>query len=77
MLRLNNEQMKFLSDEFGITKEKLENISKDEWHKIRESCFDASVDELLDDHGNAVDFVTKRCDLAESIADIKYSQLFM
>ena len=77
MLRLNDEQIKFLSDEFGFTKENLESISKNEWHKIRERCFDTSVDELLDDNGNARDFVTKRCDIAESIADLKYSQLFV
>lgn len=75
MVNLNNDQLKFLKKEFGISKDELKSISKDDWHKLREKCFDISVDELLDDDGYAVDFVTKRCELAESIADMKYSQM--
>lgn len=75
MLNLKDDQVEFIQKELGISKEELEIISKDGWKQIREECFNISVDELLDDDGNAVDDVTSRCTMAESIADMKYSEL--
>lgn len=75
MLNLKDEQVEFIQKELGISKEELEIISKDGWKRIREECFNISVDELLDDDGNAVDDVTSRCIMAESIADMKYIEL--
>ena len=75
MLNLKENQVKFIQNELGISKEKLECISKEEWRKIREDCFEISIDELLDEHGHAVEYVTERCMMAESIADVKYSEL--
>lgn len=75
MLDLSRKQLKFLETEFGLAKSHLSKISKEEWHSIREKSFFISVGELLDDEGQAVDFVTERCRIAESIADLKYSEL--
>ncbi len=75
MLNLKDKQIEFIENELGIGKEELENINKDDWRKIREKCFNLSVDELLDKYGHAIDNVTERCIIAESIADMKYSEL--
>lgn len=45
------------------------------WSNVSGEVRDAKP-ELVDESGVAVDFVTKRCDTAESIADLKYSELF-
>lgn len=77
MLNLTDKQIEFLEKEIGTKKADLENVDKEEWRAIREKCFDISVDELLDEVGNAVETVSSRCVMAESIADIKYSQLYV
>lgn len=75
MLNLKDEQIEFIENELGISEKELENINKDDWRKIREKCFNLSVDELLDEDGYAIDDVTEKCIMAESIADMKYSEL--
>lgn len=75
MLNLKENQIEFIRNEFGISRRELEHISKDGWKQIREECFNISIEELLDEQGNAIDDVTKRCVIAESIADMKYSEL--
>lgn len=69
-IKLSDEQIKFLNDEFGITKGKLINITKEEWHDIREKCFDIELDEMTDED------TTERGELASDIVSIKYSQLY-
>lgn len=75
MINLSRKQLKFLKAEFGINKEQLGKLSKEEWHHIREESIWISADELMDDEGHAVDFVTERCQVAESIIDITYDEL--
>lgn len=76
MLNLKDEQVQFIQKELGIGMEELERVSKSRWKQIREECFDISVEELLSEVGRSGDYVTNRCSMAESIADMKYSELF-
>lgn len=69
-IRLSDEQIKFIEDEFGINKEELLTVTKDTWHGIREKCFDIELDEITDED------CSERGELASDIASIKYSQLF-
>ncbi len=50
-------------------------MSADEWFHIREESFMISADELMDEEGNAVDEISETCEIAESIAELAYSEL--
>ncbi len=76
-LNLTQKLKSFIKDEFDIGENAIERMSKDEWHEIRERCYDISLDELLDENDNAKDDITDRCLIAESIMDIRFSQLFL
>lgn len=72
---LNEKQFEFLQTEFSLTKDDIDKITADEWKKIREKCFYIEADELMgmDDDEKAEE--SERCQLATSIANIKFSQL--
>lgn len=69
MLNLTDRQLHFLSDELSISKEEILDMRKEEWHSVREKCADIVFEECADPDAD-------RFILAESIADIKYSDLF-
>ncbi len=75
MRNLSEKQLKFIWNNFHRTKEDLKNISKEEWFHIREDSFMISADELVDEDGNFIDNISEECKIAESIADMKYSEL--
>lgn len=75
MKKLSKRQLDFLNENFGKTEADLEKLSADEWFHIREESFMISADELMDEEGNAIDEITETCEIAESIADMKYSDL--
>ena len=75
MLTLNDEQLKFLNDEFNVREDEIENMTKDEWKTIRLRSYDIMLDEMLDDEDNAVKEVPERGLIAESIVNTKYSKL--
>lgn len=73
MKKLSKGQLEFLNENFGKTEADLEKLSADEWFHIREESFYISVGELVDKSDE--DELTDRCLVAESIADMKYSEL--
>ncbi len=75
MKKLSEKQLEFLQENFGKTEKDIETISSKEWFHIREESFMISADELMDEEGNAIDEITETCEIAESIADMKYSEL--
>ena len=75
MKDLSEKQLKFIWDNFHKTKEDLKDVSKGDWFHIREESFMISADELVDESGNTIDDISEKCKIAESIADMKYSEL--
>lgn len=77
MINLSKEQLDLLEKELGITEEQIEAMTKEQWKDVREKCFFLSIDELVDEDGEAIEEPTNpdRLDLLESIADTKYKQL--
>ena len=77
MTNLSRTQKDFLNHEFGLSDEQIEEISKDEWHDIREKCYDIILDEMLDDEDNYNEAGdgSERCSLASSIRDISFKKL--
>ena len=77
MINLSKEQLELLEKELEITEEKIEAMTKEEWKEVREKCFYLSIDELVDEDGEAIEepINPERLELLESIADTKYKQL--
>lgn len=77
MTNLSRVQKDFLNNEFGLSYEQIEEIGKDEWHDIREKCYDIILDEMLDDEDNYNEAGdgSERCSLASSIRDIPFKKL--
>lgn len=79
-MNLSREQLLFLKKELDITEEDIKNMSAKEWGRVREECFFIEADELYDleieetKQGTTLE-ESERCQLATSIADIKFSQL--
>ncbi|WP_432651438.1 hypothetical protein [Huintestinicola sp.] len=88
MQNLSEAQLEFLKLEFGLTEKEISKLSLDEWHKIREKCADIEIEEtyldeldesLTEDDDEFYDCVhcTERGEIAASIVDLKYKQLFV
>lgn len=77
MTNLSRTQKDFLNHEFGLSDKQIEKIGKDEWHEIREKCYDIILDEMLDDEDNYNEEGdgSERCSLASSIRDISFKKL--
>lgn len=73
-MQLNEEQLRFLKKEFGVSSDRIQRMEKAEWQEIREKCFDIEVEEAV-----AADFgegeISDHGEIAASIASIKYSEL--
>lgn len=53
MMELTEKEISFLDKEFGLKKEVLSQLTRKEWAKIQERCFDVEVDEVIEaDEGN-------------------------
>lgn len=74
-MKLNEKQLGFLKTEFGLTKEDIEKTTADGWKEIREKCFYIEADELMDIEDDESADESERCQLATSIANIKFSKL--
>ncbi len=78
-MHLSEEQLEFLQTEFNLMQTDIEKMTKEKWKDIRERCFYIEADELLDMHDEGKDIDrderTKRCQLAISIVDTKFSEL--
>ena len=77
MINLSKEQLTLLEKELGVTEDQVEAMTKEQWKEVREKCFFLSIDELVDEDGNALENASnpERLYLLESIADTKYKQL--
>lgn len=77
MINLSKEQLDLLEKELGLTEEQVEAMNKEQWKEVREKCFFLSIDELVDEDGEALDNAInpERLCLLESIADTKFKQL--
>lgn len=73
-MKLNERQLKFLKTEFNLAKEDIEKMTADRWKELREKCFYIEADELMDMESEEAE-ESERCQLATSIANIKFSQL--
>lgn len=74
-MKLNEKQLEFLEKELNITKKDIEGMSADEWKDVREKCFFIEADELMDLEDDEDGEETERCQLATSIANLKFSEL--
>ena len=72
---LSKEQIKFLNDEFDVSESNIEKMSKEEWVKIKKKSYDIMRDEMLDENDDAIEDISERGIIAESITDIEYSML--
>lgn len=77
MINLSKEQLDLLEKELGVTEEQIASMTKEQWFEVREKCFYLSIDELVDEDGEAIEdpLNPERLDLLESIADTKFKQL--
>lgn len=77
MINLSKEQLDLLEKELEITEEQIEAMTKEQWKEVREKCFFLSIDELVDEDGEAIEEPAnpERLNLLESIADTKFKQL--
>ena len=77
MINLSKEQLDLLEKELGVTEEQIASMTKEQWFDVREKCFNLSIDELVDEDGEAVEEPNNpdRLELLESIADTKFKQL--
>jgi len=74
-MKLSKKQLEFLQTEFSLTKEDIDGMTADQWKEVREKCFYIEADELLDLGEDEEAEESKRCQMATSIANVKFSQL--
>lgn len=74
-MKLNEKQLEFLDKELNISKEDIEKMSAEEWKDVREKCFYIEADELMDLEDTEDQEESERCQLATSIANLKFSEL--
>lgn len=67
--KLTQTQMDFIKNEFGVTKEQLQNMSEDEFFELNEKICDIEVHEtmLADDDSDAL---SERGEIAASIVTL-------
>ena len=65
-LEITNEQLKFLTDELGLTLEKLNDLDDDGWEKVYNACAKIEVEESI----AHPDEETDRCRVASEIVDL-------
>lgn len=72
---LNERQLEFLKTELGLAKEDIDKMTAGRWMGVREKCFYIEADELMDLEGDEAAEESERCQMATSIANIKFSQI--
>lgn len=78
-LNLTDRQLQFLQEEFGLTLEKIQGMTKQEWHQVREDCFDIEAAEVVDDGDDEdpdTETISEKGEIAASVADVTYKVLF-
>lgn len=71
-LKLSDKQINFLLKEFGLTIKDIIDIDAEQWKNIREKCFMIEAEEAPEDGC----YMNERCQIAMSIADTLYTNLF-
>lgn len=62
--------LRFIEDEFGLSRKELEAFSKDAWHELRMKCFDIECSGI-DEEGECSD----RGEIAADIASMLYADI--
>lgn len=75
-LNLNKEEISFLEEELGVTEEKLNSLTVNEWKDIRERCIDIDVEESIKQEKNGGEY-SRRGIIADSIIDKRFSELYL
>ncbi len=74
-LNLNSKELSFLEREFGISKDGLMSITKDEWKKIKEKCIDIDTEEAIKQEETGNEY-SERGIIADRIIDKRFSELY-
>jgi hypothetical protein len=73
---LNFKQKSFLNNVFGITEEDILNMSKEKWIDIKMQCFEIEGAEAMKIADKNTAFLSEYGEIAASIVDTRYTQLF-
>lgn len=73
---LNEKQLSFLKNEFDVGKSDIEKMTVEQWKEIRLRCFEFEGDEALDAAESDSAELSERGEIAASIVNTKYKQLF-
>jgi hypothetical protein len=65
-MEITEEQLKFLTEEFGLTLEDLNDLDEDGWEKVYNDCANIEIKESMDHP----DEETERCRIASEIVDL-------
>jgi hypothetical protein len=65
-MEITEEQLKFLTEEFGLTLEDLNDLDDDGWEKVYNDCANIEIKESMDHP----DEETERCRIASEIVDL-------
>ena len=73
---LNEKKLSFLKNEFDVGKSDIEKMTVEQWKEIRLRCFEFEGDEALDSAESDSAELSERGEIAASIVNTKYKQLF-
>ena len=65
-MEITAEHLKFLTEEFGLTLEDLNDLDEDGWEKVYNDCANIEIKESMDHP----DEETERCRIASEIVDL-------
>ena len=65
-MEITEEQLKFLTEEFGLTLEDLNDLDEDGWEKVYNDCANIEIKESMEHP----DEETERCRIASEIVDM-------
>ena len=65
-MEITEEQLKFLTEEFGLTLEDLNDLDEDGWEKVYNDCANIEIKESMEHP----DEETERCRIASEIVDL-------
>lgn len=73
---LNPNQIAFLKEQFGISEKDIKNISLEKWKEIRLKCFEIEGVEAMKIADKGTCILSDLGEIAASIVDTKYKQIF-
>ena len=73
---LNPKQIAFLNEQFGISEKDIKDISLEKWKEIRLKCFEIEGTEATKIADKDTCMLSEFGEIAASIVDTKYKQIF-